>query len=62
MDSVVVDQLLTTTRAVRRKLDLERPVAIYATTDTFGPGRRQAVEDLTYLDTWGAPIPGQSSR
>lgn len=34
----------------------------YATTDTFGPGRRQAVEDLTYLDTWGAPIPGQSSR
>jgi nitroreductase len=28
MDTVVVDQLLTTTRAVRRKLDLERPVEL----------------------------------
>jgi nitroreductase len=34
----------------------------YATTGTFGPGRRQAVEDLTYLDSWGTPLPGQSSR
>lgn len=28
MDTVVVDHLLTTTRAVRRKLDLERPVQL----------------------------------
>ena len=28
MDTTVVDELLTTTRAVRRKLDLERPVEI----------------------------------
>lgn len=34
----------------------------YATTGTFGPGRRQAVEDLTYLDSWGTPVPAQSSR
>jgi nitroreductase len=34
----------------------------YTTTGTFGPGRRQAVEELTYLDRWGAPLAGQSSR
>ncbi|MGI5131796.1 nitroreductase family protein [Pseudonocardia sp. CA-107938] len=31
------------------------PVA-YTTVDDFRPPRRQAVEELTYLDAWGAPL------
>ncbi len=40
------------------------PIA-YSTTDTFRPGPRQPVDNLTYLDRWNRPLvgpPGQSSR
>ena len=32
------------------------PVA-YITVDDFGPAPRRAVSDVTFLDTWGAPLP-----
>ncbi|BBZ52451.1 hypothetical protein MHEI_41680 [Mycobacterium heidelbergense] len=41
MDIAAVDELLTTTRAVRKRLDLTRPV------------RRDVILECTYWDGWG---------
>lgn len=53
-----VDRLVTTTRAVRMRIDRERPVEPallvvgYYTGDDFTIAPRRPVEEITYWDTW----------
>jgi len=44
----ILDRALSTTRAVRRRLDLERDVPISVVLECLRP-----VEQVTHIDTWG---------
>lgn len=51
VDLSAVDRLLSTTRTVRKRLDLDRPVA-YAIGDDFKLAPRRPVEDVTCWNSW----------
>lgn len=55
LDLSVVDHLLSTTRSVRKRLDLERPVEPVAdyTGDDFRPAKRVPARDCTDWNGWG---------
>jgi hypothetical protein len=58
-DLAQIDELLTTTKAVSKRLDLSR--AFYTGTG-FARAPRLPVERITYLDRWERPIGGRASR
>lgn len=69
LDDQRIDHVPTTTRAVRRRLDLDRPVPLdavdecsaivpvaYSEGEDFRRGVRRPLDDVTFYDRWGRII------